>query len=103
MNGLIRVRRVAVVEDQVVAVGVGEEGHVADAGVDRLAVELHALAFQLLPRGRDVVDVQRRRGVFLRRELEAPFRRLPDAEAGLADPKLVVAVLVGAQAQGLST
>ena len=35
-------RRVAVVEHQRVAVGVGEEGHVADAGVERVAGERHA-------------------------------------------------------------
>src|ERR1700741_3370841 len=44
------VRRVAVVQHQVVAVGIGEEGHVADAGVHNLAGELDALRLQLGPR-----------------------------------------------------
>ena len=40
---LARPRRVAVVEHQHVAVGVAEEGHVADAAVERLSLELDAL------------------------------------------------------------
>ncbi len=51
---------VAVVEHQIVAVGVLEEGHVTDAGVEGLAEELDALRLELGPGGGDVVDVQRR-------------------------------------------
>jgi hypothetical protein len=32
-------RRVAVVEHQRVAVGIGEEGHLTDAGIERLTLE----------------------------------------------------------------
>src|SRR3954447_4082360 len=97
----VLIRRVAAVQHQVVAVGVGEEGHVADAGVQGVAQELDAFGFQLLARGFDVFDVQRRVGVLLRGELEAHFRRLPDREAGVPDPELVLPVLVGAQAEGV--
>src|SRR3712207_7975184 len=45
-------RRVAVVQHQVVAVGIGEERHVADARVQDVAHELDALALELRPRGR---------------------------------------------------
>src|SRR6185437_7507727 len=51
-------RRVAVVEHQGVAVGVGEERHVADARVERVGAELHAAAFEVHARGGDIVDVQ---------------------------------------------
>ena len=50
----VRVGRVAVVEHELVAVGVGEDRHVADAGVERLAEERHALGLQL---GAGRVDV----------------------------------------------
>jgi len=36
-----------VVQHQVVAVGIGEERHAADAGVEGVAAELHAFRFQL--------------------------------------------------------
>ena len=54
-------RRVAVVEHQRVAVGVGEERHVADAGVERVGGELDAPRFERLARRGDVIDVQRER------------------------------------------
>ena len=88
-------------QHQVVAVGIGEEGHVADPGVEGLAVELDPLGLELRPRRGDVVDVQRRVRVFLRRELHPLLRRLPDAEAGLPRPDLVLAPLVGPQAERL--
>ena len=44
-------------EHQRVAVGVGEEGHVADAGVEDLALELHAPLLELGTSGGDIVDV----------------------------------------------
>src|SRR5919204_2968294 len=49
------VRRVPAMEHELVAVRVGEERHVADAGVERLADELHALGFELGARLRHVV------------------------------------------------
>ena len=44
---LVLVGRVAVVEHQRVAVGVGEERHVADAGVHRVPEERHAIGLEL--------------------------------------------------------
>ena len=63
------------VEHQVVAVRVGEEGHVADAGVEGLAVELDTLGFQFRAGGADVLDVKGRVGVLLRGKLEAHVGR----------------------------
>lgn len=48
-------------QHQRVAVGVLEEGHVADAGVERVAAELHAARLQLGACLRDVRHVQRER------------------------------------------
>jgi len=45
-----------VVEHQVVAVGVGEEGHQANAGIERVAGEADALGLELATGGRDVID-----------------------------------------------
>src|SRR4029453_13921635 len=83
------------VEHQVVAVRVGEEGHVADAGVEDVAEELDALAPELGPGRGDVVHVERKVRALLRRELEALTGRLPDSEARLADPKLEAGLRVG--------
>ena len=66
-----RVRRVVAVQDHLVAVGIGEERHVADAGVEHLAVELHALGLELLARLVHVGDAQREPGVVRRAELRA--------------------------------
>ena len=49
------VGRVAVVEHEVIAVWVREEGHVADAGVQNVAGELDALGLELGTRGGDIV------------------------------------------------
>ena len=54
-------RRVAVVEHQRVAVRVGEERHVADAGVEDVAGEGDALPLESGAGRRDVADVQRDR------------------------------------------
>src|SRR4051794_19469594 len=59
MSGVGRARRVAVVQHQRVAVGVAEERHVADPGVEDVAAELDAALLEHRARGRDVVDVQR--------------------------------------------
>jgi len=45
----------SVVEHQVVAVGVGEQRHVADAGIERVACELDALGLELGAGGGDIV------------------------------------------------
>ena len=52
------VGRVPPVQCQRVPVGIGEEGHVADACVQRLANELDPLFLQLGPSGCDVRDPQ---------------------------------------------
>src|ERR1044072_1179309 len=95
-------RRVSAVQHQVVAVGIGEESHVAHAGVERVAGERDAFALELRARGGDVLDVQREVAVLRGLERHALLLRLPDAEAGLADPELVSRVRVGAQAERLA-
>ena len=42
-----RPRRVAVVEHQRVAIRIGEEGHVAHARIERVALKLHPAALEL--------------------------------------------------------
>ena len=49
-------RRVAMMNRQRVAVGIGEEGLVADAGVERVRFEFHAARFQLRPRRGNILD-----------------------------------------------
>ena len=78
---------VAVVEHQRVAVGVAEEGHVADAGVERVAVKAHALLFERLAGRFDVVDVQRDR-VAGDVVLEAHFLGVDHAEREVAGLEL---------------
>ena len=56
-------------------------------------------ALELAAGGRDVVDVERDVAVLLGRERPAHAVRIPDAEAGLADPELVLGLRVGAQAE----
>ena len=90
-------RLVAGVEHQVVAVRVAEEGHVAHARVEGVREELDALALEFLAGRLDVVDVERDVAVLLRRELPAHLVRLPDPEARVADPELVVGLRVLAQ------
>src|SRR5262249_62265989 len=92
------VRRISVVEHEIIAVRVGEEGHVADAGVEGVAGELDALGLELGAGRGDVIDVERRMGVLLRRELEAEGGRFPDAEAGVARPELEAHVRGGSHA-----
>ena len=46
-------------QHDLVPVGIGEEGHVADARVEDVAVELDALLLELAPRFRDVRDAER--------------------------------------------
>jgi hypothetical protein len=64
-------RRVAVVQHEVVAVRIGEGRHVTDARVERLAGELDALGFELRARRRHVVDMKGRVGALLGRERHA--------------------------------
>jgi len=89
------------VQCQRIAVGILEARHVADAGVERLTVELDALPLELGAGCSNVVDVQQGDRVRLRRVLSAEPRRLPDREAALADPELVPGPFVGPQAKGL--
>src|SRR5436305_6361912 len=85
---------VAVMEHQVVAVRVAEEGHVAYAGVERLAEELDALRLELGTRRRDIVHVERELSVALRRERAADLVRLPDPEARVPGPELELRLVV---------
>src|SRR4051794_31764604 len=72
-------RGVAVVEHEHVAVGVAEVGHVADAAVDGVHLELDALGLELRARRLDVVDVERDRQAVVG-ELDAEGVRLHDRE-----------------------
>src|SRR5829696_1413207 len=92
------VRRVAVVQHEVVAVGVGEDRHVADAGVEGVAEEGDALGLELRARRVDVLHAQWQRIAGLRHELHPYPLGLPDDEAGVARPLLVLRMLIGAHA-----
>ena len=71
-------------QHQRVPVRVLEERHVADARVERLAVEDDALRLELGTPGGDIAHVDREmRGIGA--ELDAGARRIPDAQAELAD------------------
>jgi hypothetical protein len=87
------------VEHQVVAVGVGEERHLADAGVERLATEDDARGLELGPGGCDVIDVKGEVGILLGGERDAEPAGLPDPEARLTDPELEAATLVRPEAE----
>ena len=95
------VRRVPLVERQRVPVRVGEVRHVADARVERLAVELHALRLEPCARGGYVVDAKQDDAVRLRLKLDAELRRLPDREARISGPELEARVPVGPKRERL--
>src|SRR5262245_31207429 len=81
-------------EHERVALAVGEERHVADTRVERVAVERHALPLELRPPRGDVVDPQRDvRAV--RRELAADPRRVDQIEADVAGLDLGPPVVPG--------
>src|SRR5262249_10917500 len=75
-------RRVPAVQHELVAVGVLEEGEVADPGVDDGAVELHAFRLELRSRGGDVGNADRDPGG-ARRELLSRACRIEDVERDL--------------------
>src|SRR5436853_7596905 len=79
--------RVPPVQHDLVPVGIGEEGHVADAGVEAVAVELDALLLELQPSLCDVGNAEREAGVV--RAAELPSDRLEAEEV----EKAVVAEL----------
>jgi hypothetical protein len=56
-SGSWATRGVAVVQHQRVAVGIGEEAHVADAGVERVGLKFDTALFEGRACRRDVVDV----------------------------------------------
>jgi hypothetical protein len=89
------------VQRQRVAIRVGEVRHVADAGVERLALEQDAARFELGARRGYVVDLEQDDAVRLRLILDAELRRIPDRKAGVADPELEACVLVGPELEGL--
>jgi hypothetical protein len=53
-------RCVAAMQHQRIPVGVAERGHVAHAGVERVAVELHTPGFELGSRGGNIRNPQRK-------------------------------------------
>src|SRR5215212_8046594 len=90
----VSVRRVAAVQHELVAVGVGEDRHVADAGVEGVAEEGHALGLKLRPRRVDVLYAQWQGIAGLRDEFHPDALGLPDDEAGAARPLLVLRMLI---------
>src|SRR5204862_2253269 len=78
---------VAVVDRQGVAVGVLEEGLVADAGVDHVASELDAARLELGLGALEVVDVELDR-VAVRAEVDAECVRLHDRDREIAGLEL---------------
>src|SRR2546421_2270683 len=90
---------VAVVKHEVVSVGIDEERHMADARVQDLAGELHALGLELRAGLGHVVRVQGGMRVLLGRELHAETFGFPDAEARIARPDLELSAVVGPQAE----
>src|SRR4051812_34108789 len=95
----LRVRRVPAVQHELVPVGVGEDRHVADAGVEGVAEELDALGLEHGAHLSDVVAAQRPRVALLGDERHALLLGLPDPEARVAGPLLPLSVLVRAQPQ----
>jgi hypothetical protein len=69
------------VEHQRVPVRIGEERHVADAGVEDLAGELDALRLERRPRLLDVGDAEGDLGAVRRREPLPDVRRVDEIEA----------------------
>src|SRR5919198_3943922 len=62
-------RRVPPVQEQEVSVRIAEERHVADPGVERLALELDSLCFERRPRFRHVRHTEREAAVTWRERL----------------------------------
>ena len=73
-------RRVAAVQHDRVAVGVMQEGHMADAGIDRLAAELDAVPLEGRPRLGHIRNPQRD-AVVVRLERTAPSAQAPTRPA----------------------
>ena len=90
------------VQHELVAVRVGEDRHVADAGIEGLAEEGHALGLELGAPRVDVIHAQRQRIAGLGDEFQPDLLGLPDDEARVARPLLVLRMLVGAHAQDVA-
>ncbi len=73
--------RIAPVQHQGVPVRIVEDGHVAHARVEGLAVELDALGLEGSLRRRHIRHTQRDRGAVRRREGLADVRRIDQVEA----------------------
>src|SRR3954469_24906521 len=99
--GLV-VRRVPSVQHELVAVRIGEDRHVADAGVEGVAEELDTLGLEGRAHLADVIAAQRPRVPLLGDERHAVLLGLPDSETGVAGPLLPLGVLVGTQPQHAS-
>src|SRR3954470_9325009 len=96
------VRRVPAVQHELVAVRIGEDRHVADAGVEGVAEELDALGLEHRAHLGDVVAAQRPWVALLGHERHALLLGLPDPEACVAGPLLPLGVLVGPQSQDVA-
>src|SRR4051795_7022463 len=96
------VRRVPAVQHELVAVRIGEDRHVADAGCEGVAEELDALGLERRAHLGDVVAAQRPRVALLGDERHPLLLGLPDPETRVAGPLLPFGVLVGAQPQDLA-
>src|SRR3954453_21391006 len=96
------VRRVPAVQHELVAVRIGEDRHVADAGVEGVAEELDALGLERRAHLGHVVAAQRPRVALLGDERHPLLLRLPDAEARVAGPLLPRGVLVGPHSQDVA-
>jgi hypothetical protein len=88
-----------VVQHQVVSVGVREERHVADTGINGVPDERDALAFQFGSSGGDIIDVQREVTVLLGRKRHPDLGRFPDPETGLSSPELEARSRIRTQAK----
>src|SRR6476646_5991491 len=72
---------IAAVEHQRVPVGIAEEGHMADAGVEDVAVELNALPLELRPRLGNIWNPQRDVGGVRAGELPADIGGVHQVQA----------------------
>src|SRR3954470_19976066 len=95
-DGLL-VRGVPAVEHELVAVRIGEDRHVADAGVEGVAEELDALGLEHRAHLGDAIAAQRPRVALLGDERHPLLLGLPDPETRVPGPLLPFGVLVGAQ------
>src|SRR5262249_6771828 len=89
-------RRVPPMQHDLIAVGIGEEGHMADAGVENVPVEDHALLLEPSSRFRNVRHAKCEAGIVRPPEGAADVFKLQQVEkAVVAELELGEAALVG--------